>query len=91
MQRENIYQLLKIRESATPETVKKAFREFAKDHHPDFFPGDVLREERFKRVNAAYQTWKLIENTLVQIRRLRTIYKPTDSAVFKPWTFSCRA
>jgi len=91
MQRDTIYQLLEIREGTEPNHVKKAFREFASKNHPDFFPGDRLREERFKRVNAAYQTWKLIEGTMAQIRRLRTEYRPMDSSTFRPWTFSCRA
>jgi len=35
--------------------VRKAFRDFAKKNHPDFFPGNKTKEEKFKDVTAAYQ------------------------------------
>jgi curved DNA-binding protein CbpA len=88
MNKEDIYQLLSISEKTTPEFVKKAFKNFAKANHPDFFPGDRLREERFKRVTSAYQNWKLIQSTVNQIRRLRTRYETSNPSGFKPWSFS---
>ena len=63
MDRENIYQLLGISEQVPAEAVKKAFRKFARANHPDFFPGDEIREARFKKVTSAYQNWKLIQGT----------------------------
>jgi curved DNA-binding protein CbpA len=86
---DNIYQLLNIQHGAEPDFVRKAFRRFARNHHPDLFPGDRLREERFKRVTLAYQKWKLIQNTVNQIRRLRTVYTAGESAVFRRPRFSC--
>ena len=50
MFREDIYQLLKINDYVPAEFVKKAFREFAKENHPDLYPGDTVKEERFKMV-----------------------------------------
>ncbi len=67
----DIYTLLNLTPDSSAETVKKTFRAFAKSNHPDFFPGDPEKEERFKTVNAAYQGWKLIQRTAEQIRRLR--------------------
>jgi hypothetical protein len=46
MTREDIYQLLGISKKSPARLVKKAFREFAEHNHPDFFPGDKVREER---------------------------------------------
>ncbi len=92
MNRESIYRLLNISENVPAEIVKRAFRNFAKHNHPDYFPGDSLREEKFKKVTAAYQSWKLVQGTLGQIRRLRhTTSAAGSSAEFKPWRFSCWA
>jgi len=83
----DIYQLLGLNEKASSNTVKKMFREFAKNNHPDFFPEDNLREERFKRVTSAYQNWKNIQNTLSEIKRI----KDESSAKFQPWAFKYAA
>ncbi len=91
MRNDNIYHLLNISEQVPAELVKKAFRKFARANHPDFHPGDTIKEERFKTVNSAYQSWKLIQGTLNHIRRLRTAYEHTHTAGFRPWTFSCKA
>ena len=89
MNRESIYKLLNLNEQVPSEIVKKAFRNFAKRNHPDYFPGDQIKEDLFKRVNSAYQNWKLIQGTVSQIKRLRT--DPRYSEQFRPWTFSCWA
>jgi curved DNA-binding protein CbpA len=93
MNKDDIYRLLGINMNAPADLVKKAFKEFARDNHPDFFPGDRLREEKFKRVTSAYQTWKLIQNTISDIARIRTAsqYMQFASSGFKPWSFSCKA
>jgi len=90
---DSIYELLGLQVHASAETVKKTFREFALKNHPDFFPGDRIREEKFKRVCAAYQTWKLIHTTLAHIRRMRnaSMYARASHEDFRPWTFSCTA
>jgi len=46
------YKVLGIDKSATPEQIKKAFRELAHKHHPDKSGGD---EQKFKEINEAYQ------------------------------------
>ena len=93
MNREDIYRLLGISCKTPAEIVKKAFRDFAKHNHPDFFPGDPLREERFKKVTSAYQSWKLIQKTINEITRLNIAsqYINCSSSGFKPWSFSCKA
>ncbi|MEI6127018.1 MAG: DnaJ domain-containing protein [Pseudomonadota bacterium] len=91
MNREDIYRLLGISQKAPAESVKKAFKNFAKHNHPDFFPDDPLREERFKKVTSAYQSWKLIQNTINEITRLKTASIRYSATGFKPWSFSCKA
>jgi molecular chaperone DnaJ len=49
------YEILGVRRDATPEEIKKAYKEAALRHHPDRNPGDPAAEERFKQVTAAYQ------------------------------------
>ncbi len=78
----DIYQMLGLKENASTDTVKKMFRAFAKRNHPDFFPEDKIKEERFKMVTAAYQSWKTIQNTLSEIRRIKS-----TSTEFQPWAF----
>ena len=85
---ENIYMLLGISEGADSRIVKKAFRNFAKLHHPDLFPGDNIREERFKRVCSAYNSWRIVQDTLDEIRRLRIRSTGVESSEFRPWDFS---
>jgi molecular chaperone DnaJ len=48
------YEVLGLRKSATPDDVKRAFRQLAMRYHPDKNPGDAAAEELFKHVNEAY-------------------------------------
>jgi molecular chaperone DnaJ len=50
----NHYETLGVKNSATPEEIKKAFRALALKHHPDRNPGDATAEETFKDLGAAY-------------------------------------
>ena len=83
----DIYQMLSLNKNASADTVKKMFRAFAKRNHPDFFPEDKIKEEKFKMVTAAYQSWKTIQNTLSEIRRI----KNNVSTEFQPWAFKYAA
>lgn len=48
------YEILGIREDASLEDIKKAYRRLAKENHPDSRGGDKAAEEQFKKISAAY-------------------------------------
>ncbi len=52
----NYYKILGVNEKAISEEIKKAYRQLAKQNHPDVNPGDKAAEERFKEINEAYDT-----------------------------------
>lgn len=51
----NFYEILGIARDATPEQVKQAFRQLARQYHPDLNPSNKQAEEKFKIVNEAYE------------------------------------
>ena len=50
------YKALSVSEDASANDIKKAYRKLARDHHPDRNPDSPEAEERFKEVQAAYDT-----------------------------------
>ncbi|MEJ2117950.1 MAG: DnaJ domain-containing protein, partial [Alphaproteobacteria bacterium] len=54
----NYYEILGVGRDADDEAVKQAFREQAKNCHPDRNPGDQHAEHQFKLVNTAYEGLK---------------------------------
>ena len=51
---DDLYSVLGVAKTATPEEVTKAYRKLAKKLHPDLNPGDKVAEEKFKAITAAY-------------------------------------
>jgi len=49
------YEALGVSKSATPEELKKAYKKKAIKYHPDKNKGDKSSEEKFKKVNEAYE------------------------------------
>ena len=56
MQAQEAYQILGLNPDASETEIKKAFRVKAGEAHPDKNPNDKTAEERFKKINEAYQT-----------------------------------
>lgn len=48
------YEVLGVGRNAGAEDIRKAYRRLARKHHPDLNPGDKASEERFKKVQEAY-------------------------------------
>ncbi|HOZ08594.1 MAG TPA: J domain-containing protein, partial [candidate division Zixibacteria bacterium] len=50
------YDILGVKEDASPEEIKKAFRKLAMKYHPDRNPGNAQAEARFKEISEANET-----------------------------------
>jgi curved DNA-binding protein len=53
---ESFYDVLGVSKTADADEIKKAYRKLAKDLHPDKNPGNKKKEDRFKKVNQAFDT-----------------------------------
>jgi curved DNA-binding protein len=51
---DDLYGVLGVQKTADADTIKKAYRKLAKDLHPDKNPGNKKAEDRFKKVNHAF-------------------------------------
>ena len=55
VQFQDYYEILGVPRTATEDEIKKAFRKLARKHHPDVNPDDKTAEEKFKKLNEAYE------------------------------------
>jgi curved DNA-binding protein len=55
MEYKDYYKTLGVSKDASEKDIKKAFRQLARQHHPDVNPDDPQAEERFKELNEAYE------------------------------------
>lgn len=51
---QNYYDILGVSENADTPAIKKAYRNLAKQYHPDTHPGDKKAEAKFKEISEAY-------------------------------------
>ena len=49
------YKILGVSKNASEKEIRQAFRKLARKYHPDLSPGDKDAEEKFKRINQAYE------------------------------------
>ena len=54
MPQNDYYQTLGVERAASADDIRKAYRKLARKHHPDLNPGDKSAEDRFKKVQEAY-------------------------------------
>lgn len=64
------YQILGVARDASPEEIKKAFRQIARESHPDITGNDPASTERFKTAQLAYETLNDRVSRSVYDRRL---------------------
>lgn len=55
MSKRDYYEVLEVARDASPDQIKKAYRQLALKFHPDRNPGDKEAEEKFKEASEAYQ------------------------------------
>lgn len=53
---DDYYALLGVSRSASAEEIKRAYRQLARELHPDANPGDTAAHDRFKQISVAYET-----------------------------------
>ncbi len=54
MPKEDYYSILNVNKNANEVEIKKSYRRLAMKYHPDRNKGDILAEEKFKKVSEAY-------------------------------------
>ncbi|HRG32579.1 MAG: molecular chaperone DnaJ [Saprospiraceae bacterium] len=55
MAKRDFYEVLGVSKNADEDTIKKAYRKMAMQHHPDRNPGDKAAEDKFKEAAEAYE------------------------------------
>lgn len=75
MARRDYYAVLGVDRNATPDDIKRAFRDLAKRYHPDRNPDDVDAEARFREI---VEAWEVLGNPAERLRydRLGPFYRP---------------
>jgi len=55
MAKRDYYEVLGVAKDASPEEIKRCYRNLAKKLHPDLNPGDAEAEDKFKEASEAYE------------------------------------
>ena len=58
MSKRDYYETLGLKKGASDDAIKKAYRQLAKEHHPDMNAGNAESEKKFKEASEAYEVLK---------------------------------
>jgi molecular chaperone DnaJ len=75
MATQDYYETLGLGRKAKQEEIRRAYRRLARKHHPDLNPGDKAAEDRFKRIQEAYNV--LSDSKKKQMYDQYGFYSPT--------------
>ncbi len=84
---DDLYAVMEVDSSASPEEIKQVYRRLAQLHHPDRNPGDDNAEERFKQLQQAYSILS-DPNRRQAYDQLRATINPPSSSDFVDDFFS---
>lgn len=86
MEYKDYYKILGVKENASPDEIKKAYRKLAMKYHPDRNPGDKQAEEHFKEINEANEVLSDPEKR-ARYDQLSNSYSSWQQAGGQPGTF----
>jgi len=85
----DLYQILGVPRTASPEEVKKAYRRLAHRFHPDKNPGNKQAEEKFKEITAAHEVLSDPKRRALYDEfgadSLRTGFDPAQAERYRQW------
>lgn len=89
MPERDLYDVLGVSRTASPDDLKKAYRRLAKKYHPDVNPGDKAAEEKFKEVTAAAEVLQDAKRRALYDEfgadSLRSGFDPAQAEQYRQW------
>jgi molecular chaperone DnaJ len=84
MAEKDYYEVLGVKKDASPDDIKKSFRQLARKFHPDLNKGSKEAEEKFKEINEAYQVLGDPQKKTQYDQIGHAEFSPGDSAGYQP-------
>jgi len=86
---QEFYETLKVDRKASSDEIRKSYRRLARKYHPDLNPGDKAAEDRFKKLQEAYDV--LSDPKKRQMYDQQGFYSDSGFAAdLRPFPFSTR-